>query len=422
MSRLWRLVRILAKLALLLVVLVAVVAVASRFTAPGRGGLEGADERARSWSQGPSLRDLADRVGVRFGSAVMVRDMRADSAYNPVLAREFNSLTPFVEMKWGTLHPEPDRYDFTGADELVAFAEAHDMRVRGHTLVYGQCVDPPNPAYLSEMTDPGVLRTLMADHIRTVAGRYAGRVEAWDVVNEPLLAFGDVSPGDGLSQHVFSKVLGPGYIAEALHLARQADPEAQLFLNEFGALTPGPKQDRYYRLVQELLDEGAPLDAVGFQGHIVPLFGGAASRDGIEATLRRFAALGVAVEITELNVFTRTLKHVLSLGLSYDEQIELQRQAETYTTVAEACLALPECQGVTLWTFTDRYPTTIETLTRLEDIPLIFDDDYRPKPAAFALRETLERATLRRPASGPESSLAGEELATPARSPLGRGS
>jgi endo-1,4-beta-xylanase len=256
------------------------------------------------------------------------------------------------------------------------------------------------------MTDPDALRRLMSDHVRTVAGRYAGRIEAWDVVNEPLLALGDPTQGDGLSQHVFSKVLGPGYIAEALHLARQADPDAQLFLNEFGALNPGPKQDRYYRLVQDLLDEGAPLDAVGFQGHIVPLFGGTASRDGIEATLRRFAALGVAVEITELNVFTRTLKHVLTLGLSYDEQVELRRQAEAYTAVTEACLAVPECQGVTLWTFTDRYPTTIETLTRLEDIPLVFDNDYHPKPAAFALREVLEGATPRRPPTpGPDASV-----------------
>jgi endo-1,4-beta-xylanase len=406
MSRLWRLVRILTMVALVVVAVVAVIAVGSIYIAPGRGGLAGADDRARSWGEGPPLRELADRIGVRFGSAVMVRDMRADPAYSPVLGREFNSVTPFVEMKWGTLHPEPDRYDFTMADELVAFAETHDMRVRGHTLVYGQCVDPPNPAYLAEMTDPDALRRLMSDHVRTVAGRYAGRIEAWDVVNEPLLALGDPTQGDGLSQHVFSKVLGPGYIAEALHLARQADPDAQLFLNEFGALNPGFKQDRYYRLVQDLLDEEAPLDAVGFQGHIVPLFGGTASRDGIEATLRRFAALGVAVEITELNVFTRTLKHVLTLGLSYDEQVELRRQADAYTTVTEACLAVPECQGVTLWTFTDRYPTTIETLTRLEDIPLIFDDDYHPKPAAFALREVLEGATPRRPPTpGPDASV-----------------
>jgi endo-1,4-beta-xylanase len=305
-------------------------------------------------------------------------------------------------MKWGTVHPEPGRYDFDTADELVALAEAHGMRVRGHTLVYGQVVDPPNPEYLSQMTDAAALRALMAEHIRTVAGRYAGRIDAWDVVNEPIIAFGDPTEGTGLSQHVFTRILGPGYIAEALHLAREADPDAQLFLNEFGALVPGPKQERYYRLVKELLEAGAPLDGVGFQGHIVPLFGAIPTEQQVEAALRRFAALGVAVEVTELNVFTRTLGHVLSLGFGYDEADELETQAERYAYVTRACLAVPECQGVTLWTFTDRYPTTIETLTRLDDIPLIFDGQYRPKPAAFALREVLTSATPRRRPSAPE--------------------
>jgi endo-1,4-beta-xylanase len=396
MSRLRRLLRILVRVTLGLAALIVAFIVVTGLTAPGRRGLKGAEERAQAWREQPPLRQLADRVGVRFGSAVMVRDLRSDPRYAAVLAREFNSVTPFVEMKWGTVHPEIDRYDFTQADELVTFAETHGMRVRGHALVYGQAVDPPNPDYLSRVTDPDALRALMAEHVRTVVGRYAGRVQAWDVVNEPLRPFGDPSRGDGLAPHVFSRLLGGAYIADALRLARQADPKAQLFLNEFGVLAPGPRQDRYFRLVKELLAEGAPLDAVGFQGHVVPLLGGPRpTRGEVEATLRRFAGLGVAVEVTELNVFTRTLRHVLALGLTYDEAAELRRQAETYAAVTQACLAVPACQGVTLWTFTDRYPTTVETLTHLEDIPLIFDDDYRPKPAAFALREGLARARPR---------------------------
>jgi endo-1,4-beta-xylanase len=393
--RLRRLLKILAIAGLVVVVLITAFVVITALTAPGRYGLEGAEARAAAWREGPPLRELADALGVRFGAAVMVRDIRDDPEYAPVLTREFNSVTPFVDMKWGSIHPAPDRYDFGAADELVALAEAHDMRVRGHALVYGQVIDPPNPEYLSQTVDPERLRVLMAEHIQTVAGRYAGRIDAWDVVNEPLRAFGDPSQGDGLSQHVFSRLLGPGYIAEALHLARQADPSAQLFVNEFGALVPGPKQDRYYRLVEELVASEAPLDGVGFQGHVVPLFGAAPTEREIETTLRRFAALGVAVEITELNVFTRTLGHVLSLGLRYDEGAELKMQADRYASVTRACLAVPACQGVTIWTFTDRYPTTIETLTRLEDIPLIFDNAYRPKPAAFALRQTLESASPR---------------------------
>jgi endo-1,4-beta-xylanase len=384
-------------------VLLGIAGVLTSRTAPGRRGLGGAEERARKWPSLPPLRELADRIGVRFGSAVMVRDLRDDPRYAPLLAREFNSVTPFVEMKWGTIHPERDRFDFAPADDLVSFATAHGMRVRGHALVYGQVVDPPNPEYLSRTTDPAALRALMANHIRTVMRRYAGRVTAWDVVNEPLAWKAAPAEGDGLARHVFSRALGPGYIAEALDLARQADPGAQLFVNEFGTLEPGPRQERCFQLVKGLLEAGAPLDAVGFQGHVVPLLGGKGpTRAEIEATLRRFAALGVAVEITELNVFTRTLRHVLTFGLTYDEPAALQRQAEAYAAATQACLAVPACQGVTVWTFTDRYPTTIESKTHLDDIPLLFDDGYRPKPAAFAVREVLADAAPRlAPASPP---------------------
>jgi endo-1,4-beta-xylanase len=387
-------------LVLAALLVLAACAVLTTITAPGRRGLTGAEERARAWGPQPPLRALADRAGVRFGSAVMVRDMRRDPRYSPLLAREFNSVTPFVEMKWGTIHPERDRYDFSQADELVAFAAAHGMRVRGHALVYGQAVDPPNPEYVARTAEPAALRRLMASHIVTVMRRYAGRVTAWDVVNEPLAWKASAADGEGLAKHVFSTTLGPGYIGEALRLAREADSQAQLFVNEFGTLEPGERQERLFRLVQRLREEGVPLDAVGFQGHVVPLIGGPGpTRAEMEAALRRFAALGLAVEVTELNVFTRRLEHLLTFGLAYDEAAELQWQAARYSDTVQACLAVPACQGVTVWTFTDLYPTTIEAKTHLDDVPLLFDDQYRPKPAAFAVREALARAAPPRAAS-----------------------
>ena len=130
------------------------------------------------------MQDLADRIGVRFGSAVMVRDLRADPAYGPVLGREFNSVTPFVEMKWGNIHPEPGRYDFNQSDTLVDFAQAHGMRVRGHTLVYGQCMDPPNPEFLLEPGElPGLVSPL--EIIRQREGEYDGRFLASVAARKP---------------------------------------------------------------------------------------------------------------------------------------------------------------------------------------------------------------------------------------------
>lgn len=290
-------------------------------------------------------------------------------------------------MKWGQLHPEVDRYDFAGADALVEFATAHHMRVRGHTLVWGGAVDPPNPAYVDAASSPGELRALMQAHIETVMTRYAGRVDRWDVVNEPLTALGSADQTDGLRDHVFLRQLGPGYIAEALALAHAADPKARLFVNDFFVLKPGPKQDRYFRLVSELLEMGAPLHGVGFQGHLSFLpFAPPGDVDvptgsEIEATLRRFAGLGVDVEITELNVHT--------WRFAGDRAARLAQQAEIYTSAVRACLAVPRCRAVTVWLFTERYPTSIERTIGRDGEPLLFDDAYVPKPAYFGVRDAL---------------------------------
>lgn len=333
------------------------------------------------------LRRLAAQRGFSIGAAAHDQHITDDRQYATVLAREFDSLTPYTAMKWGALHPEPDRYDFSGADALVDFASAHRMRVRGHTLVWGGAVDPPNPDYVNAASSPSALRALMAEHIDTVMKRYAGRVDRWDVVNEPVTVFGQAGATDGLRDHVFLQQLGPGYIAEALELAHAADPNARLFVNDFFVLKPGPKQDRYFRLVSELLKMGAPLHGVGFQGHLAFLpFAPPGDVDmptgsEIESTLRRFAALGVDVEITELNVHTWRFEGDLAA--------RLVRQADFYASAVRACLAVPACRALTVWLFTDRYPTSIESTIGRDGEPLLFDAAYAPKPAYVEVRKLL---------------------------------
>jgi endo-1,4-beta-xylanase len=333
------------------------------------------------------LRDLAARAGLSIGSAAHDEHLADDPDYARVLAREFDSITPYTAMKWGRIHPEPDRYDFAAADAIVEFAEAHRMRVRGHTLVWGGAVDPPNPAYVTEASSPEELSELTADHIRTVMSRYRGRVDRWDVVNEPLTALGEAGTTDGLRDHVFLRQLGPGHIAEAFELAHAVDPEARLFVNDFVDLKPGEKQERYFRLVRDLLDANVRLHGVGFQGHLAflptapPGDADLASEEEIAATLRRFAALGLDVEITELNVHTWRFEG--------DRAARLERQRELYASTVRACVAVPGCTAVTVWLFTDRYPTTAELLFRRDGEPLLFDDDYAPKPAYFGVRDAL---------------------------------
>lgn len=350
----------------------------------------GAPGCGEAGAHGEGLRDVAARTGFSIGTAAHDEHLASadDPLYGEVLAREFDSITPYTAMKWGRLHPEPDRYDFSGADAIVDFARAHGMRVRGHTLVWGGAADPPNPVYVSEV-DADTLRALTADHVHTVVGRYRGRVSRWDVVNEPLTAFGEDGGTGGLRDSAFLRKLGPGYIAEAFRVAHEADPDAKLFLNEFLELKPGVKQDRYFELARSLLDAGVPLHGIGLQGHMwflpyaPPNDADVATRDEVEATLRRFGTLGIDVEITELNVHT--------WRFDGDRAARLEQQSAAYGAVAEACAAVKACTALTVWLFTDRYPTSIEQLVRRTGEPLLFDEEYRPKPAYFAVADALRR-------------------------------
>ncbi len=329
-----------------------------------------------------TLRELAPLTGRPLGSAAEVEHLDPDPAYQQTLVREFGSLTPQSALKWGIVHPEQDRWDFGLADRMLALAEANGMRLRGHTLVWGGAADPPNPPWLEAVSDPAELRAVVRDHVTTLVRRYAGRIPLWDVVNEPLGTFGGPGDTDGLQDNHFLRVLGPGYIADALALAHAADPAARLFINENFVIEPGPKQDRLARLVGDLRAAGAPLDGIGFQGHVNFLPGlNRPTRAQVEAALRRFEALGLEIEITELNV------HLW--GFEGDQATRLETQRRFYRDVVAACVAVDACRATTLWLFTDRYPTSIEQVLGQDAMPLVFDHDYRPKPAYFGVRAGL---------------------------------
>jgi endo-1,4-beta-xylanase len=300
------------------------------------------------------------------------------------LASEVASLTAENAMKWGPLHPGPDTYDFAAADAVVALADAGPHRLRGHTLVWGAL---QLPSYVENAASADELRGYLADHVATTMGRWAGRIAQWDVVNEPLSGILDPPAPDGLDDNVFRRLLGPGYVAEALQLARAAEPTAKLYVNENGLEVPGPRQDRFFALVQELLAAGAPLDGVGFQAHLglIPI-GQYPDAATIEASLRRFAALGLEVEVTELDV---TL-----VFRSGDLPGRLAFQGDYYRDVVEACTRVPACTGVTTWGLADRY-TWLRSFFGLTDWPLPFDDDWRRKPAYFGMRAALAAAALR---------------------------
>ncbi len=326
---------------------------------------------------GPAAPQRAARPHVPLlGAAVNLPFLQsADTRYAATLRSVYRSLTPENEMKMDTVQPERGRFDFTAADRIVAFAQANGMRVRGHTLVWGEQL----PSWLEEGTwTPDELRQILVDHVRTEVGHFRGRVRQWDVVNEPIADDGSGS----FEPNLWYRVLGPDYIAIALRAARRADPSAKLFINEFNTDRNGVKVNALYKLVKRLRAQRVPLNGIGFQAHV--RLDSHPSTQELTKIMRRFTRLGLRVEVTELDV-------PLGGGAPLDQQ--LAAQAQVYAQIAAACQQVAACGGITTWGFTDA-----STWLGTDQRPLPFDADYKPKPAFFALLKAAgARATVPQP-------------------------
>ena len=323
-----------------------------------------------------SLRAAAAAAGLYIGAAG--NSFEIGTPAGDLLAREFNSVTPENEMKWSQLSPAPFVYDFTRSDQVVAFAEAHAMRVRGHTFVWGRPNGPTSwlDADLAAAPDPAArLQALMLDQIATVGGRYAGRIHTWDVVNEPLAfasgALDTTSP--------YQRLLGETFLADAFRAARAADPGARLYLNETNTERLAGKFASLLALAEGLLAQDVPIDGIGLQGHFLA----APRQDDLLAQLRAIEALGLEAEITELD---------LPLLLFSTAADPLAAQAQAYADVFAACLAVSACKGITTWGISDAY-SWLDRQPLFEffapNQPLLFDTEGLPKPAYDAVLATL---------------------------------
>jgi len=321
----------------------------------------------------PPLRSVAGAR--RIGAAVEARRL-GEPAFAGVLAANFSSLTAENEMKWVNVEPSPGQFSFRAGDALVAFAEQNGMRVRGHTLVWHQQLAPWVAGLSGE-----ALRAAMVRHITNEVSHWRGRISQWDVLNE---AFAD-GRGGGLRPESPFTALGPTFVDDAFRAAHEADPAAQLFYNDYELEDPGTaKAEAVYQMVRRLKAAGVPIGGVGFQMHVDPRHWPSAEiiRQGFE----RFAALGLAVEITEMDVPVGELH-------GNDAQRLEQQKRLTHDIVA-ACVAVPACSGVTFWGFTDRYswlnaPQWARLFGRGPHRPLPFDGAYRPKPMAFGIAAAL---------------------------------
>ena len=312
------------------------------------------------------LRDAARSAGKLVGAAVQ-SGLLADGRYSGVFNRHFNYVTAEYEMKWDPIERTRGTNDFGGADAIVSDALGNGMRVKGHALVWHGSV----PSWANGLS-PADFRVAFESHIRSVAEHFRGRVYAWDVVNEAV-----ADDGSGLRDTVFRQKLGDQYIADAFRIARQADPQALLFYNDYGGEGLNQKSNRIYELVQNLRTQGVPIDGVGLQMHITA--SNPPSDVNVASNMRRLAALGLSVNISEMDVRIRDLP----------APTKLEAQRSVYRSIVAVCVAEPRCDGITLWGFTDAH-SWIDAQFGADD-PLIFDDQYGAKPAYYGVMDALLR-------------------------------
>lgn len=299
----------------------------------------------------------------------------SDREYRRILAQQFSSASPENQMKWEYIHPEQDRYDFSSADAIVDFAERHGQAVRGHTLLWHS----QNPEWLEEGDfSAEELRAILHDHITTVVGRYAGRIHQWDVANEIFDDQAQLRTED----NIWIRELGPEIVADAFRWAHEADPQAELFLNDYNVDGLNAKSDAYYELVQDLLAQGVPVHGFATQGHLSLRYD---FPDSLEDNLRRFDELGLATAITEIDV----RMDLPESGEPTEEQ--LKQQADYYQRALSACLDVEGCNSFTIWGFTDKY-SWVPVFFEGEGSATVMTEDFTRKPSFYALLSTLKAA------------------------------
>ncbi|KAF3931499.1 Exoglucanase [Dactylella cylindrospora] len=299
-----------------------------------------------------------------------------DAPYAAIAAgNDFNRVTPENSMKWETIEPQQGVFDFTLGDALVAWAEANDQAVRGHTLVWHSQL----PNWINNPTVPWTAETLkpvLENHVRTVARHYKGKIDMWDVVNEMFNEDGT------FRDTIFYRLFGSDYARWALTWAHEEDPDALLFINDYNFEYRGAKVDTAAAFFKTLVDEGYPLGAVGAQAHLIV---GQVSEAGITAGFEKFTEFGLLLYLTEVDIR-------FEIGRGNDianyTASQVGQQAKDYYEVTKACLNVENCLGMTLWQYTDKY-SWIPGVWAGTGAALPWDVRLEKKPAYTAIFEAI---------------------------------
>ena len=348
----------------------------------------------------PALRDVY-KDDFYVGVALNDNQIRGEEPeVTALVQRHFNSLSPENVLKWAEVHPEPNRYDFEAADRFVAYGEKLKMHIIGHTLVWFH--QTPNWVFQDESGKPvkhEVLLQRMKDHIFTVVGRYKGRIHGWDVVNEAIVPDGRFRPNKWL------EIIGEDYVLRAYEYARQADPDAQLYYNDYNMWMPDQWKG-VIRLVENLQSNGIRIDGLGIQGHWGLDY---PDLEEIETFIIALANLNVKLMITELDVT------VLPFAEQYmDKKLssldpELQKELNPYASALPVSVQLEQARRYT--EFFSIFRKHSDKISRVSfwgvhdgqswrsdwpvigrtDYPLLFDRNCQPKSAFDAVVKTGQR-------------------------------
>ena len=342
-----------------------------------------------------TLRALGAQIHLRIGTAAVPSDL-SDPALSQITADQFSVLTPGNEMKWQVVEPQQGNFNWTGADNLVNFAEEHGQLVRGHTLVWHNQL----PNWLTQGVTNGTisdsqLRDLLHQHITTEVRRYRDRIWQWDVLNEMLA---DANPSQVKPTDFWISHLGVGIIADAFRWAHAADPEALLCYNDYniaGEDGSNAKFNAAFALVRDLLAQKVPIDCVGDQGHLDLQYG--FNPVLMTEDLHAYAKLGLKVAITEADVrmFVETTDSnqtpIVSPTDPTPNHTANPAASDWFIGMLQSCLAVKACISFTVWGFADA-ESWVPGAFRGEGNATIYDVNLNPKPQYTALQQTLSLA------------------------------
>lgn len=317
---------------------------------------------------------LSDRVDFYLGTAVDLPNLLNNQDYSQIINNQFNSVTAENIMKPAYLHPSLNTYYWTEADQLADYCIANSKRLHGHTLIWHNQLPEWILNYQGSTDD---WENLLREHIFQIVNHFKGKVSSWDVVNE---AFND----DGtLRNSIWKEKLGPSYIEKAFNYARQADPNAKLFYNDYSLAINPMKRTAVLNCLNSLKSKGTPIDGIGMQMHIFNSF---PENNEISNAINEIWKNDYLVHISELDISINPFSHAMQIP----PEDELKRQAEKYLYIFKTYDNIPDQYkfGITIWGVSDNV-SWIRKFYNRDDFPLLFDDNYQPKPAFCKLISNL---------------------------------